>query len=75
MITAMNALLTMILAVTALTALSWLGAHLYDLVRTDGYGRRTANRAPRSHHADTFDPDRFGNSTFDGRLGGGHRAA
>ena len=75
MITAMNALLTMIIAVTVLTALSWVGAYLYDLVRTDGYGRRTANRPPRSHRADSFDPDRFRNSTFDGRLGNGHRAA
>jgi hypothetical protein len=71
----MNALLTMILAVTALTALSWLGAHLYDLVRTDGYGRRPANRAPRSHEADPFDPDRFRNSPFDPRPGSGRRVA
>jgi hypothetical protein len=75
MITAMNALLSMITAVTALTALSWVGAYLYDLVRTDGYGRRSANRPPRSHQTDSFDPDRFRNSTFDDRLGSGHRAA
>jgi hypothetical protein len=75
MITAMNALLSMIIAVTVLTALSWVGAYLYDLVRNDGYGRRPANRAPRSHEADAFDPDRFRNPTFDDRLGSGHRAA
>jgi hypothetical protein len=74
MITAMNALLTMILSLAALTALAWLGAYLYDLVRTDGYGRRP-NRAPRSHEADEFDPDRFRSPTFDPRLHGGHRAA
>jgi hypothetical protein len=64
MITAMNALLTMIIAIAALTALAWVGAYLYDLVRTDGYGRRPANRAPRSHVADVFDPDRYRNSSF-----------
>jgi hypothetical protein len=61
-------LLMLILAITALTAVGWVGAALVDLVRTDGYGHRPARQAPRSHHPDPFDPARF--PTFPGSTSG-----
>ncbi|WP_310963071.1 hypothetical protein [Nocardioides terrisoli] len=48
-------LLILILALTALTALSWAGATLYDYVVNDGYGHPRAHPLPRSHHPDAFD--------------------
>jgi hypothetical protein len=53
MITAMT-LLTLLIAIAALAAAVWAGRSVLHLVRNDGYGRPLA--APRSHHADLFDP-------------------
>ncbi len=56
MITAMN-LLILILAVVALTAVSWGALYLYEFVKNDGYGRLQAHHEPpRSHPRDPFDP-------------------
>lgn len=38
---------TILLLLALLTLTAWLGARLYDWLRTDGLGRRTP---PRSHH-------------------------
>lgn len=46
-------LLIIIIAVAALTLLSWGGLAIYEFITHDGYGRRPA---PPSHHADLFDP-------------------
>ena len=57
-------LLTLILAVVALTATSFIALYLVDLVRRDGYGSRRPSQPPSSHPPDAFE-----------RLGGPHRFA
>jgi hypothetical protein len=58
-ITAM-ALLTIILAVAGLTALSWAVLYAAQLVKHDGYGRQRGSRTPPlSHQPDVFDPRYF----------------
>ncbi|WP_431837906.1 hypothetical protein [Cellulomonas sp. Y8] len=47
---------TLILALALLTLTAYLGARLYDWLRTDGLGRR---EPPRSHHDWTDDADRY----------------
>lgn len=46
----MNALLILVLAVSAATGLAWLALYLHEIVTGDGYGARPG---PRSHHDDT----------------------
>lgn len=51
-------LLLIIIALTALTGLSWGALYLYEFVANDGYGRLRAHaRPPRSHRPDPFDPN------------------
>jgi hypothetical protein len=54
-IPAMNALLILVLAVSATTGFAWLALYLYEIVTGDGYGARPG---PRSHHDDTGRYDR-----------------
>ena len=56
MITAMTVLLTILIA-AAMAVLVAYGVHtVVDTIKNDGYGRRSAQRTPRSHHPDPFDP-------------------
>jgi hypothetical protein len=47
-----SAMTTLLLLLALLTLTAWLGARLYDWLRTDGLGRR---RPPRDHHDWTED--------------------
>jgi hypothetical protein len=63
MISAM-ALLTIIIAVSVLTGVSYGALYLVEYIRNDGYGRLGGSRQPpRSHQPDAFDtrhgPGRF----------------
>ncbi len=46
----------LILTLALITLTAWLGARLYDWIRTDGLGHR---EPPRSHHDWTEDADRL----------------
>ncbi len=56
MITAMNSLLLLILAVAGLTTVSWAALYVYEFVKNDGYGRLTVHQSPPRSHLDPFDP-------------------
>jgi hypothetical protein len=47
---------TILLLLALITLTAWLGARLYDWLRTDGLGRR---EPPASHHHGTDDADRY----------------
>ncbi|MGH3445918.1 MAG: hypothetical protein ACRDPB_11130 [Nocardioidaceae bacterium] len=50
----MDALLILILAITAATGLAWAALSLHEFITGDGYGSRT-HEPPRSHPHDQFD--------------------
>ena len=47
---------TLLMALAVLTLTAWLGARLYDWIRTDGLGHRSP---PRSEHDWTDDTDPY----------------
>lgn len=46
---------TLLLALALITLTAWLGARLYDWIRTDGLGRREPPRSHRDWTDDTSD--------------------